>query len=155
MQPKIYLLTGAVQTGKTTSLMQWCKGKKNVSGILAPVINAKRMFLDIGSEEVFAMEADEAEIDVLKVGRFAFSASAFEKAKNIIAESKNCNYLVIDEVGPLELREEGLFTAIQQVLQNQASHIVLVIREGLIDKVTAFFHIKNATIISKTNLEQL
>ena len=94
MQPKIYLLTGAVQTGKTTSLMQWCKGKKNVSGILAPVINAKRMFLDIGSEEVFAMEADEAEIDVLKVGRFAFSASAFEKAKKIIAESKNCNYLV-------------------------------------------------------------
>jgi len=155
MRHKVFILTGAIQTGKTTSLIKWCEGKKNIQGILTPVINGKRMFIDIATKEIFAMESDENETEVVRVGRFVFSATAFERAKQIIAGSTNYSYLIIDEVGPLELRQEGLFDAIQQALQNPKSNIVLVVREGLVDKVTQFFSLANVSTIIKTELGDL
>ncbi len=152
MQHKVYILTGVIQTGKTTSLMQWCESKEHVQGILTPVIDGKRMFKDIAAKEMFAMEAGERETNVLKVGRFIFSVPAFSKAEQIINGSTNYSYLIIDEVGPLELRREGLFAAVHQALQNQTSPIILVVREGLVDKTTAFFNIKDPIIITKTAL---
>lgn len=155
MQHKVYILTGAIQTGKTTSLLKWCKGKENIHGILTPVVDGKRMFMNIATKEMFDMEASEDETDFLKIGRFVFSSSSFEKARQIIVDSTSCNYLTIDEVGPLELKLEGLFNVIQHVLHNQSSNIILVVREGLVNKVIKCFSITNPTIISKTTLELL
>jgi nucleoside-triphosphatase len=156
MQPNVFILTGVIQTGKTTSLMEWCDGKENVQGILTPIVEGKRMFLDIASKEIFAMEAEKDETDVLKVGRFIFSSRAFEKAKGIIANATSNSYLIIDEIGPLELRKEGLHDAVIAALQNQkVQAIILVVREGLVEKVAGFFNINNTNIITKTTLEFL
>jgi nucleoside-triphosphatase len=153
MPPKVFILTGVTQTGKTTSLMEWCEEKESIQGILTPVLDGKRIFLDIASKETFAMEAAVDETDVLKVGRFVFSAKAFDKAKEIIVNATNNIYLIIDEIGPLELRKEGLHDAVAIALQNQkAQSIILVVREGLVEKVVEFFNINKPTIITKTAL---
>jgi nucleoside-triphosphatase len=154
MQYKVYILTGAIQTGKTTALQQWCSQRHDVSGVFTPVLNNKRFFVNIATQETFAMEAMEGEADVLKIGKFVFSTAAFAKANTLIAKA-NSNYVVIDEIGPLELMEQGLHYSFKNKLQNQASHIIVVVREGLVREVINHFNISNPIIITKTTLEQL
>ena len=79
MNNEIYILTGEIQTGKTTTLLNWIINKNNVCGILTPVIDSKRMFLNISNKELFEMEANLNEKDVLLIGKFLFSISAFSK----------------------------------------------------------------------------
>lgn len=155
MQPKVFILTGAIQTGKTTALMKWCERKENVHGILTPVIDGKRMFIDMTFNEMFLMEAIEGETSVVKVGRYVFSGLSFLKAKKAIMQATGSSYLIIDEVGPLELKQEGLFDAVLRALQSQTSPIILVVREGLVDNVIERFNIHDPTIITKTTLELL
>lgn len=147
---QVVILTNRVQTGKTTSLLRWSEGRKDVAGILTPVVNGKRVFMDVHTREQFAMEALETEVDVVSVGRFVFSKASFERAQSIILSGiGKRGYLVIDEVGPLELRGEGFFAVVKEALKKQESEqvIILVVREGLVDRVREFFGLKEIVII--------
>jgi len=66
---------------------------------------------------------------------------------------KGC--LIIDEIGPLELRKEGFYKVIKQSVKDYASGLVLVVRNDLVDKVIAFFELKQSKIITKEQIEQL
>ncbi len=154
MQHKVYILTGAVQTGKTTALQNWCVNQTHVSGIVTPIINGKRFFVNVATQETFAMEAMEEETEVVKIGRFVFSAAAFAIANSIIEKANN-TYVIVDEIGPLELNGLGLYKACTQLLLNPISHIIIVVREGLVEQVIDFFNIQRPIIISTTTLEQL
>src|ERR1043165_8734024 len=99
---KIYILTGAIQSGKTTKLKEWCNDKKDVFGILTPVIDGKRFFLDISPKEKFQMEAESNEKDVFTIGKFVFRKRSFEKAITILSnalQEKN-GWIIVDEIGP-------------------------------------------------------
>jgi nucleoside-triphosphatase THEP1 len=156
MSNTVYILTGDIQIGKTTSLMQWIEGRE-VYGILTPIIDGKRKFLDIESKEYFNMEADENEKEVLQIGRYTFSATAFERANNILssAAKKEKGYIIIDEIGPLELKESGLHDSINVLFQQSNIPIVIVVRTGLVDKVITHFNLNNYQIIDKGNLSML
>jgi nucleoside-triphosphatase THEP1 len=151
MLPKIFILTGPIQSGKTSILLQWCNGKLNVYGILTPVINGKRLFKDIASTNAFAMEVAEHEIDTLQVGRFVFSAAAFSKANELLilahANTANTNsWLVIDEIGPLELKQQGLYKSVQKITSAPSCNTILVVREYLVEEVSKFFCITPTVI---------
>ena len=62
------------------------------------------------------MEARGSE-ETLTIGRFAFSKTGFDKAIQIIrtAITKE-GWLVIDEIGPLELKGEGFCDVMKEVL---------------------------------------
>lgn len=148
-EKKIYILTGAIQSGKTTTLMQWSSGRDDVFGILTPVADGKRIFMDVHSGEQFDMEAGPGEKDSLTVGKFAFSKKAFEKAVEIlrggIKEKKG--WLLIDEIGPLELRGEGLSDVVNEIPGTENKlHVILVIRESLVDKTINFFQLSRQTL---------
>ena len=64
---QIYILTAPIQTGKTTSLVNWSATRKNVHGILTPVVEGKRIFMNAATNEQFPMEATEGEINTLSV----------------------------------------------------------------------------------------
>ena len=53
---KIFLLSGSIHTGKTTRLTEWIKNKKDVDGILQPVIDGKRHIKHISSGEIQLLE---------------------------------------------------------------------------------------------------
>ncbi len=55
---KIYILTGPVNSGKTTKLMNWVEKKSNVGGILTPVVDGKRHLYSIASQKykIFELE---------------------------------------------------------------------------------------------------
>ncbi|MGF2413129.1 MAG: nucleoside-triphosphatase [Ferruginibacter sp.] len=104
---KIIILTGEIQTGKTTLLQQFCLQQNNIAGILTPIVNGKRMFY-IAEKDFFAMETHGNE-EQLAIGKYLFSTAAFTKANAILldaSKSIELKYLIIDEIGPLETRQQ-------------------------------------------------
>jgi len=152
----IYILTGKIQSGKTSALIKWSAGKTDIFGILTPVIDGRRFFMDAHSRIQFRMEAGETEKAILSIGRYNFSKAAFEHAAEIIRQSINKNgWLVIDEIGPLELRKKGFHPVIKESLKNHRAKLLFVIRENLVGEVTELFELKQYEIVTKENLDQL
>lgn len=80
--------------------------------------------------------------DVITVGRFVFSKKEFEKAIQVIRDAINKNgWLVIDEIGPMELRGEGFCDVLKEVLMLRKEKILLVVREGMAEQVKKYFNI--------------
>lgn len=144
---EILILTGAIKSGKTTRLMQWAASQKNIDGIFQPVIEYKRFIYHVSSRTLKQLENDQTE-NITTIGKYNFSNETFKWAKNILVESfkKDLEYLIIDEVGPLELEGKGLEKAISYVFKNTDSFkgkIVFVVRENLLDKFVEHYHIQN------------
>lgn len=152
-EPGVYILTGPVRSGKTSSLLQWAEKRRDVAGILSPVINGKRIFLDLQSKEQFLMEAEENEKDALNIGHFRFSKKGFDKAIKIIRDGIVVKgWLVIDEIGPLELGGEGFHDVLKDVLAGRTGKTLLVVRENddMPERVKAKFDLAAAASISSS-----
>lgn len=136
---KIYILVCKKHSGKTTALMQWVKGNKNIAGILSPVVNDERMFYNIANGTYFNMLATESEAEALPIGKYIFSKTAFDKANTILLEAKN-KFTIIDEIGPLELMGMGFADTLKNILQEKNYiNLLLVVRDGLVDDVVKQF----------------
>jgi len=154
-ESSVYIVTGQIQTGKTTALIEWSDGKNDVFGILTPVIEGKRFFMDAHLRNRFEMEANEGDQEVISIGRFKFSTISFHKATQIINDSIGKGWLVIDEIGPLELNKQGFYEVVKEALLKHFSPVVLVVRESLAAKVADLFELKNYEVISKDQLKTL
>lgn len=155
MNNEIYILTGDIQTGKTTALMNWCKQRIDVAGILTPIIHGKRKFVNVFAKEIFDMEANNEEKSILLIGKYKFSVKAFDKAKQILLQSlpSTINYLVIDEIGFLEIKGEGFYECVRTILkENIAQKIILFVRRNLLADVVKIFDLEkfNPKIIDKS-----
>lgn len=152
---KVFILSGDIQSGKTTTLMKWASSRRDVHGILTPVSNGNRMFYDIASGDYFPMEAPAAETDPLRVGRFLFSRQAFSRAETVMMKGLySTHWLVVDEIGPLELRGEGFFPVINEILKHKdlQLNLLLVVRAPLLQEVIRFFCLDGFPLqILKTN----
>lgn len=148
MPKKALILTGPINSGKTTRLMEWCKNRNDVYGILTPKINGKRVFVDVATGEQFEMEAKSNEENVLSIGKYIFSVEAFDRAKTIMKNaSVNKNaFLVIDEVGPLELKGEGFNAELNNLLSTKGDdlQLILVVRDTLLQEVIDFYGISDS-----------
>lgn len=159
----IYILTGAIETGKSKALLKWLKGRKDVSGILSPRnTHNKRYFLNVNTLETFKMQANAIDEAIISVGRYHFFNSAFVKANTIIKQSvknNNFGFIIIDEIGKLELRSEGLHEsatlAIQKGMQHKRLHVILVVRTSLLNDVLQKYAIENPQIINPEQLSEL
>ncbi|HEX7845099.1 MAG TPA: nucleoside-triphosphatase, partial [Chitinophagaceae bacterium] len=148
----VYILSAPIQSGKTTSLIEWAAGKQNIHGILTPVVNGKRVFMNAETKEQWPMEAIGDEETIL-VGKFIFSKTGFQKAIQVIREAiDKKGWLIIDEIGPLELRGEGFHPVLKETLLHRHDNLLLVVREGLAEKTKAVFGINFATPMQPTGL---
>lgn len=143
----IQILSGPINSGKTTQLLEWCNSKKNVYGILSPKINNKRFFMDVHSKTIFDMEAEVGEDSKIAVGKYIFSTKAFEHAEEILEQSlqQKSGHIIIDEIGPLEFKGSGFNNILIKILQNKNSsqHLILVVRGSLTIKLIEKYGIKN------------
>ena len=143
MKPNIFILTGEIRTGKTTCLQRWAAQRKDVFGIISPVINNERVFMNVQSKEMCKMEATDEEAEILLIGRYIFSKRSFEFAIATIQSflHNTSGWLLIDECGPLELRGEGLDEVIKKVLNLRQKNlsIVVVVRNSLLNDVIAHY----------------
>jgi nucleoside-triphosphatase THEP1 len=137
----IFIHCGSVHSGKTTRLIKWLKDKNNVQGIISPIIAGKRYLVNINSDEKRKLEIDSgsSQENVTKIGNYIFDKSVFEWACKIILDAvkSNPDWLIIDEVGPLELQGEGLAKAVNKVFSENVSllktNVIMVVRERLLN----------------------
>lgn len=145
----IYILTGPIRSGKTTALEVWAKDQKGLGGFLSPDRANRRKILLLSSNETIPFECDlNMDVDAIPVGKFNFLKSSFDtaSARTLLDIHAGKALIVIDEIGKLELRNQGFSALLKQVLLMQSNHhfdLYLVIRDTLLKQILAQFSIHN------------
>ncbi|WP_040280213.1 nucleoside-triphosphatase [Psychroserpens damuponensis] len=159
----IYILTGPIRSGKTTTLLKWAKSKTMADGLLCPDgEDGTRFFLKVESQEPFELEVEMESEETLSIGPFKFLKSAFKKANDFLmsfASENEKRYLIIDELGKLELKSQGLHQSaeilIPQYISHVNAHLILVVRDYLLDDIVMHYNISDYKLLSKENLRVL
>lgn len=162
MSNAVFILTGPIQTGKTTWLSNNIHGKK-VSGILQPVLNGKRTFLDINTGLSVPLESEKEMEDsqTISVGKYFFRREAFEWAKNVLisANQYQPEWIIMDEIGKLEIfQNDGLEPAVAQIIamcqeKKINSNLILVIRDSLLSDAMVKYNLQHATVLNILELQ--
>ncbi|GAB5539902.1 MAG: hypothetical protein Salg2KO_20050 [Salibacteraceae bacterium] len=164
MSAKIYILTGPVHTGKSRGLLKFLETKNredlSIRGIINPDINGKKWFINAHSRERYEMDAQEQDTDVILVGKYRFSKQAFDRAKNtlIVQSALPSTWFIIDEIGKLELKGNGLEPEASQALEQakmQSNNVLLVIRDYLLDDAISDYKLEGAQIITVDQLNEI
>ena len=159
----IYILMGAIRSGKTTALLHWSKSRNDVDGLLCPDdANGKRYFLKLKNKTIFKLEAEAETEAIVTIGNFKFLRSAFNEANDYLileASKTEPKYLIIDEIGKIELKNEGLNVStkalISQFKSNDNTHLILVVRDYLLDAVLEHYGITECSILNTEDLKNL
>ncbi len=151
MDKQIKILTGKVHSGKTTRLFTFINSHKSVDGILAPVINKRKMLYHILSKQLKTLEVEGKSDETISIGNYNFLIDSFNWANRKLNDgfSKNPEWLIIDEIGKLELEKKGLFDSadfILKNLKNSKTKIILVIRDYLIKSALELFNLNENEI---------
>lgn len=148
---KIFIVSGEIGSGKTTSLMKWASTRNNVGGIFQPVVEGKRFLYDISSRTLKNMEIDFSSAGT-KIGKYNFDNRTFDWAQNVLLDcfSKQLEWLIIDEVGPLELEGKGLEPVVSKILQERDqinAKLVFIVRTSILEKF-----VENYDLVGKYSL---
>ena len=141
---KTRILTGTVGSGKTTCLMRWANAQPHVRGILSPVADSERYFLHYPGGEKRTMEAEADEKEVYVTPRYRFSVRSFSWAVHLLEKDirQRPDFLLIDEIGKLELRGEGFSNILCRLLDaGKVPNLILVVRTELLEAVRIKFGI--------------
>ncbi|MFW5689993.1 MAG: hypothetical protein ACOC1U_10505 [Spirochaetota bacterium] len=180
----VVILSGPIRSGKTTALAHLLAGAGNpfgandpsITGVLAPIIAGRRHLCLLRTGECRLLETDATTPDTTKpgeivaIGPHRFSERVFSWARNELTTSPARTaegWVVVDEVGPLELRGEGLEPALGDVIARHLAaasfrpqrakteagpRLLLVVREGLVERVRAHYRIPSERSLAiKTN----
>jgi nucleoside-triphosphatase THEP1 len=91
------------------------------------------------------MEAEEGETSILRIGKYVFSSRAFERASRVLDEAlqQKSGWIIVDEIGPLELQEKGFYQIVKRLLTDMSENVklIFVVRKNLLAGVVSFFEI--------------
>lgn len=150
----IIILSQPIRTGKTTTLMYVVSSKnadRIYDGIVCPDIAGSRKLLFIAERRVVDLEIPKSE-DSIIVGRFFFDKRVFDEANEYLVNlSLNGNDIIVDEVGKLELNNQGFHLGVSALISKfQSGHVsgnlILVVRDSLLNQVVEKYNLKSALI---------
>lgn len=164
MSKKVFIYSDKIKSGKTTNLFRWIARQNSIAGILQPVVEEKRFLYSIADKLLFQLEISKNQTknfsneDLIKIGNYIFLKSGFEKAKEILKRDfeKNYDWLVIDEIGPLELEGNGLEPVISELLNRLNAFegiLILVVRDKLLNQVIQKFRLEEKFELWKPEFE--
>jgi nucleoside-triphosphatase THEP1 len=139
----ILVLTGPVHSGKTTLLRKLIPGLKEqkiaVDGYLSIAVFKDGELVgydlfDLKKEKAWPFLRKEGEAHWEKAGPYFFIPQALEKAKKKILHRRSKGFLVVDEVGPGEIRGGGLWPELQGILSSPSRRCLLVVRRTILEE---------------------
>ncbi len=148
MHKKITIITGEINSGKTTQLKHLIETftDKRVGGVIAEGLfdnckDRKSGFtvrsLESGESRLLLSEVEVK--GMIPVGRFWMSGEVLTWACDQIKYGINGDIIVIDEIGHLELQCKGYYDVLKLVLDEFLGELILVIRKELILQVQELF----------------
>jgi nucleoside-triphosphatase THEP1 len=138
----ILILTGPVHAGKTTFLRRLLPDFKArgfpVCGYLSPAIGGDWDVLgydlfDVRTGGSMPFLRTGGEAGWQRVGPFFLLPSGQEAAEAAILGRKPGEWLIVDEVGPLELSGQGVWPALSKALDQPSFAGLVVVRKPLLD----------------------
>ena len=157
----INILTGPIQSGKTTRLIAWVKFHTRCAGILSPLLSKKRFIYSIHANEYRPLETENesaAGEETISIGKYLFLQSSFAWAQEQLKLALDINprWIIIDEIGPLELSGKGLEPMVGKILKsyqsNKKCRLVLVVRESLLDEVVRYYDLQRKYSVDRSFL---
>ncbi len=140
-----FLLSGPVQTGKTSFLRQLLpelqKQGLRINGILSLAhfqggelrgYNA----LDLQTQKTYPLLRIHPEKNWLRVGSFGMIPEGLSQAEQTILHFQESDLTIIDEIGPLELSGSGFWPSFCR-LRQQDQPLLTVVRESLVLRLLA------------------
>ena len=154
----IKIITGAKQSGKTTFLLNYIEqlksNKISVAGIIAigtfkNNIRDSFSIKDISTNEKKLFLSRKYLSESEKIGRFYIDINTYHWGMKILEKAilSDSKYLIIDEIGALELTKKGWYFALSRALKSN-KNIVITVRDKFIDDIIDFFNIENYKIIN-------
>jgi nucleoside-triphosphatase THEP1 len=151
---KIFIITGKMDVGKTTFVKKVIENLKSknikVGGIYTQKVkeNNERIGYDLvavqtNKSEIFLRIEGNENLD--KIGIF----SIFPKALALGTESlkpennKENQVVIIDEIGKLELENRAWAKGLDELIQFNKSHLLLVVREDITEKIIEKWNFQN------------
>ncbi|MFH0733983.1 MAG: nucleoside-triphosphatase [bacterium] len=137
----IVIYTGKINSGKTTSLLNWSSKQKGVKGFLQTKQGEDRFLTNIETKENLPLTTNEyiGEDAVVKFCAYTFIKETFVKVNKemiSIIDCMNEGTIIIDEWGYVEEKNEGMHNAILHVMANfkqKNIDFIIVVRERLVD----------------------
>ena len=141
-QPRVYLVSGALGGGKSTFAQivanTMIANECRVGGFLSVRLMEAEVTVgydlqDLATNERVKFLCLVTEEVTDKIGRFEICREGIEKGNEILCQTLilKPNLVVIDEVGSLELRGDGWFQSIQNLLEASAILLLITVRDGL------------------------
>jgi nucleoside-triphosphatase THEP1 len=165
---KIIILTGERGSGKTTLLIklveEFQKQNRIMGGILSPVVmhDSVRIGYDVINVQTgnrTALCRNNLEPSEPSIGDLNFLENGIRFGNDAIqlSSSSNCELIVVDEVGPLELDGKVWAQAIDRLMNLSSCPVLFVIREHLIEKVKSRWSFIPIVILKleKNNSEEI
>jgi molybdopterin-guanine dinucleotide biosynthesis protein A/nucleoside-triphosphatase THEP1 len=158
MKGEIFILSAPIRVGKTSLIKQFIENNREiqVGGFLTPESTTDgRKLWDAQSKIYHRLQVQEDEISPEHqetVGRFVFDKRAWEKAMMSLGHQWEKDYIVIDEIGKLEVNQNrGIHDALSSFLieyqsKQKRPHLVLIIRNTLLSEAIKKYHLQDAII---------
>ncbi|MFH2000063.1 MAG: nucleoside-triphosphatase [Planctomycetota bacterium] len=139
----IHLITGEVHSGKTSLLKEavalWRGKGFPLAGFFSEskITNGEIIgydLIDVKGQTRTPYIRIQGEAGWPRSGCFFFIPDALEKACALIRNRTGADLLIVDEVGPLEMKGLGLWPALEQALLPGGLESVLVVRKKIAEE---------------------
>jgi len=160
----IFILTGAVGSGKTTFL-RGLVDELRAAGVPFDGFLSLRVMTDGETEGYDLLDIREGRSRPLlrrtdsgngqRVGPYFLLPEGLAKANEIIHRSGDDDLLVADEIGPLELEGRGLWPTLKDVLLDVRRRSLVVLRAGLLGEFRTVFARTQVRIVEDKDRPEL
>ena len=157
----IYIVRGEINAGKTSWMADDYRQQKAADGFVCKKVFADAQHIGYDLEHLSTgkrcrfirkpgfLPEDWHEVAFL-AGRYSFCSEGFVFAGKIAetALANGCCRFYIDEIGPLELMQQGFYHLLVRLLRNQQPDLVIAVRSCLVEDVKKLFNIGEAAQIN-------
>jgi nucleoside-triphosphatase THEP1 len=154
---KVIVVAGSIGEGKTAWLVK-LTGLLKEKGIITGGILALRIINDdvtigydvsdirSGARTPFLRQTGT---EIMGVERFTMISKGYNAGQNALDPMtiSECKVVIVDEAGPLELRDQGWSNRIKELMQETGKTLIITVRNSLVKEVTEKFGITDAQTI--------
>jgi nucleoside-triphosphatase len=141
------LITGRSGVGKTTlceKLLDKLQAKGfSCAGVVCP--DVKKEGVSLGKVAVNLRTKESRMLATIqsgpgggRVASYALNAQAVEMTAGIIKSSNAANIIILDDIGPVDLKATGIGLIVQETL-NSRDNLIIIVRSSLMDAFTRRF----------------
>jgi len=89
-------------------------------------------------------------------GKYYFYQQAFEKANDWLTDTREFDVIIIDEVGPLEMRGGGFYELLTNLFQDFKGVFIVAVRTEILEEFRIKFpHPETAIFATNTNIKEI